>query len=273
MKRRLNPSRWLLAFAAALVLPTASADELGVDARPHVSVSGDAEVMVVPDYAVFRLTVQHFDKEVAAVRTDNQSAVERLLNSVHRMGVAAADVATTPSMVFPDRWGCSNCSDDEKKSGNTALTKVTVTLRDMSQVSLLADTVSGDNHVLLEDVEYRTTELRKHRDAARAMAIRAAREKSEALAQELGQQIGKALTITEAPSNSWDGSGFSSWSQWGYGCCGYYSRYGSFQGNAMMQNSSVAAPGPASASGGDAGTLAPGRIAVRAHVSVVFELK
>ena len=56
-----------------------------------------------------------------------------------------------------------------------------ITLGDVSRFEdLLSDTLlAGANHV--HNVEFRTTELRQHRDAARALAIQAAREKAEAL--------------------------------------------------------------------------------------------
>ncbi len=53
---------------------------------------------------------------------------------------------------------------------------------------------------------FRTTELRKHKDAARKKAVVAAREKAELLAQELGQSIGKAIIIEEVSANRWGGN-------------------------------------------------------------------
>ena len=49
----------------------------------------------------------------------------------------------------------------------------------------------------MEGIEFRTTQIRKHKDKARQMAIRAAQEKAIALTKEIGQTIGKAYSITE----------------------------------------------------------------------------
>jgi hypothetical protein len=49
----------------------------------------------------------------------------------------------------------------------------------------------------VSDVTFESSELRKFKDQARAMAVRTAREKAEAMARELGQTIGKAVSITE----------------------------------------------------------------------------
>ncbi len=50
----------------------------------------------------------------------------------------------------------------------------------------------------LSNVEFRDSQIRKHRDQARAMAIKAAQEKANLLAREIGQSIGPAYSITES---------------------------------------------------------------------------
>jgi uncharacterized protein YggE len=46
-------------------------------------------------------------------------------------------------------------------------------------------------------VEFRTTELKKHRMLARKEAAKAAREKADVLATELGAKVGAVRTITD----------------------------------------------------------------------------
>jgi uncharacterized protein YggE len=49
----------------------------------------------------------------------------------------------------------------------------------------------------VDSVTFHTSQLRRHKDQARAAAIRAAREKAVALTAEIGQTIGKAYRIEE----------------------------------------------------------------------------
>lgn len=253
---------WLPMLASAQDRPVPLSE------RPNIAVQGDAEVMVEPDYAVVKLAVQHVGAGVVAVRDDNQAALTQLLADARGLGIAAADLSTTPSMVFPGRWQCSTCSDAEKQNGYTAHASLTITLRDLATLPDLIARVSSDQHVMLQDVEYHTTALRQHRDRARALAMQAARQKAQALSGEIGQSIGKALSISERASS---GDGYWSWSQWGYSCCGYYSSRSGWNSSAMSQNVSVVAE-PSAGAGAGGGPVAPGRIAVRAGVSVTFEL-
>ena len=90
-----------------------------------------------------------------------------------------------------------------------------VTLSDLSKFEDLLSGVldAGANYV--HNVKFQTTELRKYRDQARALAIKAAQEKATALAGELSQELGEPVTITEEQSSwqSWYGYGWGSgWS-------------------------------------------------------------
>lgn len=256
-------------FLLVLSLPwslVAQASDVSLQDRPHTQVQGNAEVLVEPDHAVLRLALQHFSITRVDARTRNQAALAKLIDEGVELGIVRADFASTPSMVFPGRWQCAECPDSDKKTGYTAHATLTVTLRRLDALMDLVAAVTGDEAVLLQDVEYRTSALREHRDRARALAIKAAREKAVAFAAEIDQRIGKALSIVEEHES---GDGFWSWSQWGYSCCGYYSHRGSYGAQSMSQNVVLeAAPGASAAEG----AMAPGRIAVRARVNAMFEL-
>jgi uncharacterized protein YggE len=126
-----------------------------------------------------------------------------------------------------------------------------VTLKDPKQTEALVNLALKSGANLLSGVDLRSTELRKHRDSARSMAIKAAKEKAEALARDLECTIGAPRTIGESGSVYWGG---------GYQ---FGNRY------AYAQNVAQAAPGEA----GEGGETMPlGQIAVRATVSVTFDL-
>lgn len=51
----------------------------------------------------------------------------------------------------------------------------------------------------VHNVQFRTTELSKHQDKARSLAIKAVLEKTNDMAQELGQKVGQPYAIQEVP--------------------------------------------------------------------------
>ncbi|MCK5634348.1 MAG: SIMPL domain-containing protein, partial [Anaerolineales bacterium] len=117
---------------------------------------------------------------------------------------------------------------------------------------LTAVTEAGATNV--HGIDFRTSELRKYRDQARALAVQAASEKAEAMAGELSISVGTPKSINE------DHVGW--WSWYGYGWWG--SRYAGMSQN-VVQNAS----GPSS---DFEGAFAPGQISVNARVTVTFEL-
>jgi uncharacterized protein YggE len=122
--------------------------------------------------------------------------------------------------------------------------KVAIVLRDVSKAEDLLADIFQSGVTNIEDVEFRTTQLRKYKDQARAMAIKAAQEKAGALAREINQTIGKAYSIQEQGQN-----------------------YGGLPNN----SNSI---GFASSSYSDEeSTIALGQISVTARVVVSFELK
>jgi uncharacterized protein YggE len=222
------------------------------DALRTVSVTGEAEVRVVPDEVVLTLGIATHDNQIAVAKSQNDAIVQKVLALATEYGIPPEHVQTDYVGIEP-RYpnGCYELCDP---IGFAVRRSVVIRLRDLAKFEdLLTDSLNaGVNYV--QGIAFRTTELRKYRDEARALAIRAAKEKAGALAGELSQEAGKPQTITEQQSSWW--SGYSAW-------------WGSSLGSAMTQNTIQEYGG---APLGVDSSVAPGQISVRASVAVTFEL-
>ena len=218
----------------------------------RITVTGEAEVRVVPDEVILTLGVETWDKNLDVAKRQNDDIVRRVLALAGDHGVKPEHVQTDFLGVEP-RYR-DGYYEERDFIGYFVHKTVVITLRDLSQFEgLLSDALkAGVNYV--HGVEFRTTELRRHRDQARDLAIKAAQEKAVALAGALGQKIGEPLTIQEEQGGWW--SSYGAW--WG-------SRWGS----GMTQNT-IQEVGGASALADS--SVAPGQIDVTARVTVVFEL-
>ena len=225
----------------------AEAEETG-----QISVTGEAEIRVVPDEVILTLGVETWDKTMAIAKGQNDAIVARVFSLADDHGIAPEHVQTDYVSIEP-RYR-DGYYEQRDFIGYFVHKTLVITLRDLGKFEdLLADALeAGVNYV--HGIQFRTTELRKHRDEARALAIRAAKEKAEALAGELDQEVGDPKMIQEVQNSWW--SGYNSW-------------WGSRWGNGMTQN--VIQEMGAEAFTGDAG-LAPGQIAITARVSVTFQL-
>ncbi len=218
-----------------------------------ITVTGDAEVRVVPDEVILTLGVETWDKELRIAKRQNDERVKAVLALARLAGIESRHIQTDLISLEP-RY--QDGYERENLIGYFVRKTIVITLKDISQFEdLLTGLLEADVNYI-HGIQFRTTELRQHRDQARALAIKAAREKAEALAGELEEQVGKPRTIREDQAGWW--SGYGAW--WG-------SRW--FGGPAQNVIQEV---GGNDLAGSD-GALAPGQITVRARVTVTFELE
>lgn len=216
-----------------------------------VQVSGAAAINVTPDRALLQLGVMSTAATPEEVEAENTATIRNIIEAVRQLGVADKDMSTDYYLVQPIYLDYDSMQIKGYRIDNV----VAITLRDVSQVSetLIVAFRAGANEV--RNVQFYTSELRRYRDEARSLAMKAATEKAAALADAGGAQTGCLLSISE---NSWS----------------YY--HGSWWGGrdrAMWtQNVVQNAPGgeqPAS----DETPVSVGQITVRAEVNASFSLE
>jgi uncharacterized protein YggE len=217
-----------------------------------ITVTGDAEVRVPPDEVILTFGIETWDKNLATAKRQNDARTSKVLALSKRFKIEPKHVQTDHISIDPSY---ESYYDHSAISGYTVRKTVVFILRDTNKFEDLlgAALEAGANYV--HGVEFRTTEMRKHRDEARALAIRAAREKAIELAQELGQSVGEPQSINEEYSNWW---------YW------YNSWWGSRWSGGMAQNVIQNVGGEYSEADG---SIALGQIKVNARVRVSFALK
>ena len=233
--------------AILIVLALTSSAASSAEPPPRaISTSGEAVVNVVPDEVVVALGVETFSAKLEDAKRANDERAGRLVKTNKAADVEERHVQTDV-LTLEIRYRSSHPS--EGIEGYYARRAYSVTLKEPKKLESLLDASlnSGANQIL--GISYRTTALRKHRDQARQMAIKAAKEKAVALAAELECAVGPPRTISE-------------------GYAGYQPYYGRF--NAMAQNSMQQVGGGGSVEGEDPTPF--GQIAVTAQVSVTFDL-
>jgi len=231
--------------AASLLLLAAMVTAAQDRPEPRlVTVAGEAEVSVSPDEVVFDVTVQTFSKVLKTAKTQTDEQLKGLIALTRRNGVAEADMQTEYVRVMPQFRG-----NDSSRTflGYWVRKDLVITLRDMSRAEGLLSAMLDYGVWRVNGVTFQTSELRKHRDQARSLAMKAAQEKAAALASAVGQKIGRAYSIEEEVPT---------------------------QASALQNASSNSFSTVETASDSSwEGTLAPGKIKVNARVTVKFVLE
>ena len=223
------------------------------DSSRMVQVSGTAVVNVVPDRALIQLGVQSNDVTPRAVQSANTAAIQKVIESLQSLGIQPKDIATDWYIIEPIYEDYDSLYIKGYRINNV----VAITLRDVSNTSnvIAAALEAGANQVV--NVEFYTSELRKYRDQAREMAMKAAQEKAKALAEAAGAETGCVLTINE---NTWS----------------YYNGWWNGRDRNLWTQNAVQNASPSA--GAETGTnseepVSLGQISVRAEVGVTFGLK
>ncbi len=221
------------------------------DGTRSVQVTGTAVVNVTPDRALIQLGVQSNGTTPDGVHADNVRAIQNVINALKGIGIDAKDIATDYFIVQPVYEDYNALSIKGYRVDNT----VSVTLRDVNLVDSAIRTALKQGANEVQDIQFYTSELRKYRDQARDLAMKAASEKAQALAGAAGSSTACVLEISE---NTWT------------------TYYGSWRGgrNAAiwLQNTvQNASPNPAPQVEGDT-PVSLGQIAIQAQISARYSL-
>ena len=225
------------------------------DPGRSIQVSGTAVVNVSPDRTLIQLGVQSNGRTPKEVQSRNAVTIGKVIKAVRSLGVEAKDISTDRYIIQPVYEPYDSLYIDGYRIYNI----ISITMRDVDETSdaIAAAFQAGANQVV--NVEFYTSELRKYRDQAREMAMKAASEKANALAKAAGTDTHCVLNISE---NSW--SHFNGWNWW----------YGGNNQNLWTQNAvQNVAPTSQGAPTGDESPVSMGQISIRAEVSATFGLQ
>lgn len=237
--------------------PTQQTETNDCDPSRSIQVSGTAVVNVTPDRVLIKLGVQSNGRSAKEAQANNSDTIEKVVKALKSQGVEEKDISTDWYVIQP----LYEDYDSLRIKGYRIYNTVEVTMRDVNKANaaIAAAFQAGANQVV--DVEFYTSELRKYRDQARELAMKAAREKAEALSKTAGSGIACVLNISE---NSYSSFNYGGW--WWYG-------YGSNQNLTTQNVVQNASPTGGEAPSLDGGPLSVGQISIRAEIVASFGLE
>jgi len=184
-----------------LCIVSANAQTVDIGKLPTINTIGTAEIQVVPDTATLSFSIMKKDKSVTVAKKQNDETIAKVTALARRFNINATDVKTDYIRVaeVTRRVKVKNSEDDYETvfDGYSVTRNLVVRLTDIGKFETFLTALLEAGVYNVANVTFSSSELRKYKDQARAMAIRAAKEKAEAIAREIGQSIGKAVSIEE----------------------------------------------------------------------------
>jgi uncharacterized protein YggE len=252
----------LAAFGAALVIltrpmPASSAVTQQTAPARTIQTDGSAVIRVQPDKVSLRLGVETFAATARESQAENARLIEAVIKAVRGLGVPAQDISTDYFAVTPEYdYNRSSRKVTGYRSNNTIL----VTLRQVNKLSDVLTAALDAGATNVQDVSFSTSRLRELRDQARALAVQAALQKAQGIAEAAKVSAGEVQSITD--HSNWY---FSGWS--------WNSRMSASANMANLTQNVVQTASGATETPPEDGEFSLGQIVVQAQVDVSVAMK
>jgi uncharacterized protein YggE len=205
----------LLVLAAGLALPAApvSAQAGALPQQPvpqqpvpqqpvpQVTATGVGEVQALPDIAVIRFAVETTGPDAARTGQDNAARMATLRQALDKLGMAAADIATTGYSIRSDLRG-SERPARERGTSFVARNGIRVTVRALDRVGATIDAALAGGANQVDDVSFRLADDRALRQKALALAVERARTQAQTMAIAAGGRLGPLIELSSGAGRS-----------------------------------------------------------------------
>lgn len=221
-------------IALTAVLPVLAQQSKEV---PVVNVTGEGVVNVEPDEVLIKSRIEHEGSSAAEVKKQNDAVVDKVISYLKSQGVEEKDIQT-------DYVNLNKRYDyNDKTYSFVANQAISITLHDIKDYEKIMKGLLENGLNRIDGIQFKSSEMEKYEKEARKLAVLDAQSRAKELAEPLGQEIGKAISISEMD-------------------------YNNFQPVYRMDEAVEM-----SAAKGSQQTIAPGELEIKIKVSVGFELK
>jgi uncharacterized protein YggE len=160
-----------------------------------ISVSGTVETKTAPDQVVWRIDLTDADEDMREAKARNDEKVASVLALREKLGIEEGEIETGHVSIRRER------SRDEQgnRSGSEHYVvhrSVTIRQRDLKRFDEFLDALVSSAEMEV-NFSFESSRFHEIRAETRLKALRAAKDKAEAMAQVVGAKLGRALTIEE----------------------------------------------------------------------------
>ncbi len=216
----------------SMVVPASLAQENDTMTNT-ITVTGTGSAESAPDMATLSVGVELSGEDILSIYGDVNTAIANVTAALEELGIADEDMRTAGLDVFVSPTYFEGPARNETRISN----RINITIRDLSQIENVIDTAISNGANTVFGLQFGISDADALEAEARVNALDDARSRAEALASNLGVELGSVVTVIEGNN----GGGF-----FGVG------------NNAMMDMS------------GGGAVIEPGRISVSLSVQITY---
>ena len=241
---------------SAIAFNTLSAEPIHEHASVQrtLSVTGSAEIKVLPDLATISLTVLDRGVDLQRTQRENTQTIQQFIDYLTKdLSIDPAHIQTNQIEVYPEYQYCNYDTDRKcdplSVQYYSVMKQIQIHLDDLADYEPLLQKAFDVGISQINHVEFQSSNLRKYKDQAREKAAIAAKEKADAVAKSLGVVVLKPISIQLNATEHSPYVGYNASSR------------------AMTNTQSISFE-----SSGES-TLTAGQLSIGANVNVVFEIE
>lgn len=163
--------------------------------RNTIAITGEGEVVAIPDIALVTLGVITEKSTVSAAQQENTVKMNKVIEKIKSLGVEDKDIKTASYYISSQYdW---NKDGQRVFRGYQVSQSVTVKIRKVDQAGavLSAATELGVNQI--SDLSFTVDDMEKVKQEARLKALANAKEKAKALSKAAGVSLGRIISFSE----------------------------------------------------------------------------
>ncbi len=163
-----------------------------------VSVTGEGIVKVTPDEVLIKSRIEHEGPSPEQVKTQNDKVVNDIIKYLKSQGIDEKDIQTD-YVNLNKRYEYNDKTRTTKYVANQA---ISITLHDIKDYEKIMKGLLENGLNRIDGIQFKSSEMAKYEKESRKMAVLDAQSKAKQLAEPLGQEIGKAISISEMEFNN-----------------------------------------------------------------------
>lgn len=181
----------IFALAFLIYSPLASAGEIHL-----LSVTGSGTVNSAPDVASISVGVSTFSKDAGTAQIQNANSAQAIVNAIVALGIDRKDIHTSNYNFSPTYRQEDN--HRHEINGYRVSNSVNVTVYDLTVVGKIIDVALANGANEINSLDFSVKDQSKLRTRALQLAARAAREKADLIAAELGCKVVGIYRVSES---------------------------------------------------------------------------
>ena len=146
-----------------------------------ISVTGTADVMVVPDEVIITVGIETRNSDFRKAKSENDTSAKKVIDLTRKFDIDPKYVQSDYIKTYPS-YQYNKYSETSEISYYVVQKRIVITLKEIDKFEQFITEILDGGIAMIQNIEFRSTELPKRN--RRKLAVQAAKDKIKLIAQE-----------------------------------------------------------------------------------------